>query len=127
MQSQFNSISKRQCVKAESSGLSFHDIVNKSDGDRRKALSDLVANIEARIPLCFRDKRNESNKVDFLRNALLTEDWARHLLHSIGTGTHFRDLQIHEEVLAKSGNSSKPVHQPRLDRSLQYSSQRQIC
>ena len=71
MESQFNSISKQQCVKAELSGLSFQDMVDKSDGDRRKTLRDLVATMEARIPLCPRDWRNESNKVDFLQNALL--------------------------------------------------------
>ncbi len=74
MQSQFNSISIQQFVKAELSGLSFQDMVDKSDCDKRKALRDLFATIEARIPLCPRDWRNESNKVDFLRNALLTED-----------------------------------------------------
>ncbi len=115
MQSQFNSISIQQFVKAELSGLSFQDMVDKSDCDKRKALRDLFATIEARIPLCPRDWRNESNKVDFLRNALLTEDWARHHLYSIGKGTHFRELQtqlaitlqIHEEVLVRSGNSNK--------------------
>ncbi len=115
MQSQFNLISKQQCVKAELSGLSFQDMVDESDSDRRKALRDLFATIETRITLCPRDWRNESNKVDFLRNALLTEDWARQHLCRIGKGTHFRELQtqlasalqIHEEVLARSGNSSK--------------------
>ena len=115
MESQFNSVSKQQFVKAESSGLLFQDMVDKSDGDGRKALRDLFATIEARIPLCSRDWRNESNKVDFLRNALLTQGWARQHLYSIGKGTHFREvqiqlasaLQVHEEVLARSGNSSK--------------------
>ncbi len=69
-------------------------MVDKSDGDRRKALRDLVATIEARIPLCPRDWRNESNKVEFLRNALLTEDWARQLLYSFVDGTHFREQLI---------------------------------
>ena len=115
MQSQFNSTSKQQCVKADLSGFSFQNIVNKFDDDRRKALRDLVATIEARIPLCPRDWRNESNKVEFLRNALLTEGSARQHLYKIGKGAHFRELQtqlaiaaqIHAEVLAISGNSSK--------------------
>ncbi len=74
---------------------------------------DLVATIEARIPLCPRDLRNASNKVDFLRNAVLREYWARQHLYSIGKNAQFRELQtqlasalqIHEEVLARSGNS----------------------
>ncbi len=114
MKSQFNSISKQQCVKAELSGLIFEDMVDKSDGNRRQALRDLVATVEARISLCPQDWRNESNKVDFLRNALLTEGWARQHLYRTGKGTHFRELQnqlanalqIHEEVLARSGNNS---------------------
>ena len=61
MQSQFNLISKQQCVKAELSELSLQDVVDKSDGDRRKAFRGLVATIESRIPLCPRDWRNESN------------------------------------------------------------------
>ena len=115
MESQFNSVSKQQFVKTELSGLLFQDMVDKSDGEGRKTLRDLVATIEARIPLCSRDWRNEPNKVYFLRNALLTQDWARQHLYIIGKGTHFRELkiqlasalQIHEEVLARSGKSSK--------------------
>ena len=34
MKSQFNSISKQQCVKADLSGLSFRDMVDKSDGEK---------------------------------------------------------------------------------------------
>ncbi len=105
IQSQFNSIYKQQCVKAEVYGLSFQDMVHKCDGDRRKALRDLVATIEARIL-----QQNKSNKFDFLGNALLAEDWARQLLYSIGKGTHFSELttqlasalQVHEEALARS-------------------------
>ncbi len=54
-------ISKMKFVKAELSGLSFQNMVEKLDGDRRKALRGLVAAIEARIPLFPRDWRNESN------------------------------------------------------------------
>ncbi len=60
---------------------------------KKEAMRDLVATIETRIPLCHRDWRDESNKVDFLRNALPTEDLARQNLYSIGKGTHFRELQ----------------------------------
>ncbi len=74
IKSHFNSISKKQCLKAELSGLSFQNVVDKYDADRRKALCDLLSTIEARIPLCLRDWQKESNKVDFLRNLLLTED-----------------------------------------------------
>ena len=105
-------------MKAELSGLSFQDIVDKSDGERRKRLGELVATIETSIPLFPGDCRNESHKIDFLRNALLTEDWARQHLYTIGMCTQFGELQtqiasallIHEEVLARSGNSSKAGH-----------------
>ncbi len=55
MHSQFISISKQQFVKAELSGLSFQDMVDESDGERRKALRQLVATIEARILLSLRN------------------------------------------------------------------------
>ncbi len=92
------------------SAKSFEDMVDKSDGDKRKLLRDLVANIEARILLCPRDWRNKLSKV-----ALLTEDWARQHLYSIGKGTNFLELQtqlasalqIHIEVLSRIRNSSK--------------------
>ena len=82
---------------------------------QKKGIAWLVATIDARIPLCPREWKNESNKVDFLRNALLTEGRARQDLYSIGKGTHFGELQIliagalqiNEKVLARSGNSSK--------------------
>ena len=93
MQSQFNAITKQQCVKAELSGLPFQDMIEKSYGDKRKALPDLVATIDARIPLCPRDWRNESNKVEFLRYAPLTKDRAGQHLYSIGKDTHFHELQ----------------------------------
>ncbi len=64
-------------------------MVEKSDGDRRKALRDLVATVEAHIALCTRNGRNESNKFDFLRNAPLAESRASQILYSIGEGTYF--------------------------------------
>ncbi len=51
MKSLFKSISKQLCVTAELFELSFQDMVDKSDGDRRNSLRGLVACIEARI-LC---------------------------------------------------------------------------
>ncbi len=113
--SQFNSISKQQCVKVELSGSSFQGMIDKSNSDRRKALRHLIATFEPRNLLCNREWRNESNKLDLLSNALLTEYRARLLIYRIGKGTHFRQLQtqlasalqIHEEVLARSGNSNK--------------------
>ena len=115
MQLQFNSISKQQCVKAELSGWSFQDMVDKSDGDRRTILRDLVATIEARLPLYPQDSRNHSSKVEFLGNELLIEDWTRQGMYSIGNGTYFRELQsqlasslqIHEKILARRGNNSE--------------------
>ncbi len=83
MMSQFNSISKQQCVKAELSGLRFQDMVDKSDRYRRKALRDLVASIEAR----------NQKKVEFFRKAHLAKGRARQHLYSIGKGVHFRELQ----------------------------------
>ena len=107
-------------------------MVDKYDADRRKALRDLLATTEARIPLCPLDWQNESNKVDFLHNALLTGDWARQHMYGIGKGTHFRvlqtqlarALQMHEEALAELQTVSKPFPQHHLDRTIHYPSQR---
>ncbi len=65
IKSLFNSMSKQQCVQAGLSGLSFQEIVDKSDGDRRKALRDLVTTIEARITLCSHSLHTEAiiNKI----------------------------------------------------------------
>ncbi len=49
------SISKQQCIKANLSWLSFEDMVDKSDGNRRMALSDKVAYVKLRITVCPRD------------------------------------------------------------------------
>ncbi len=114
MKSQFSSIGKQQCVIVKSSGLLFKYMVQKFDGDRRKAFRELVVLIESRIPLCTRYMRNESSKVDFIQNMLLKEDWARQNLYNIGKGTHFCELQtqlacalqVHGEVQARSGISS---------------------
>ncbi len=113
--SQLHSICIQQCLKAELYGLSFQDIVDKSDDDGKMTLRDLAAAIEARISLWPRDRRNESGKVEFFCNALLTEDQSREHLYSIGKGTYFCEgqtqlasaLQMHEEVLSRGGNSCK--------------------
>ncbi len=55
MKSQFILIMKQQCVKAELSLSSFQAIANKSYGDGRKSLHDLVAQFETLIPMCTRD------------------------------------------------------------------------
>ncbi len=70
-------------MKAELSGLAFQDMVDKSSGERRTSLRELVVTIEAWISLCPRDMRTESNEVEFLHNALLAEAWARQHLYSI--------------------------------------------
>ena len=114
MKSRFNSMSELRCKIAEFSGLSFQEIVYKSNSDRRKPLQDLVAHIDAQIVPCFRDCRNESIEVEFLRNALLTADWLWQHLYSIEKSTNLRKLQsqlasdpqVHENVLAWSGSSS---------------------
>jgi len=111
MREQFHSISKQQCVKAELGSLSFKEFLKRENGDKRKAMRSLMSHIESRLPLCPENWRHETNKVDFLRKAMLSEKWALPSLYKISSETRFRSLytelanslQVHEEAKAQHG------------------------
>ncbi len=77
----------------------------KPENDKRKAFKELKNHIEKRLPLCPRTWRHESHKIGFLRDALVSEDWAANSLSRIGASPSWwvlctelgNALQIHIE------------------------------
>ncbi len=83
VEEQFNSINKQQQVKAELSSQSVEEYVGKNAGDKRAAIKALISYIEARTPLCPYNWHLKPNKVSFLRDPLVSEDWAEHILSRV--------------------------------------------
>ncbi len=92
MTERFNSASKQQQVKAELSTLSYDNFLGKTGGDKRKAFEELKNHIEKRIPLCPGTWRHGTHEIGFLRDALVTEDWAKNPLSCVGASTSWREL-----------------------------------
>ena len=109
----FNSADVQQRVKADLSTLSFIKFVEKN-GSMAKGLSSLATYIANRTPQCPPCFRSESHKVDFLKQAVLEQPWAREVLIRIKANTQFQPLytelanalQLHQEVLQKSGKTT---------------------
>lgn len=112
MQTRFNSLSKQNDVKHELLSLQFSDFVSQCNGKRPLALRALTAHIEKRFPLCPDKWSTEAHKVEFLRQALLSEEWARTLLYRVTPATKLHELtselgsilQIDEEDRAHTGS-----------------------
>ncbi len=92
MKEQFNSTSEQQQVKAELSLPSYNDFLVKAENDNRKAFKELMNHIERRLLLCTGTWRNESHKIGFLRDALLSEGRAENTLSHVGASSSCRGL-----------------------------------
>ena len=136
--SHFNSPDVQQRVKTDLSNLSLAKFADK-EGSMPKGLSALATYIANRTPQCPPCFRTEANKVDFLKQAVLDQPWAKEILVRINPVTQFQSLytelanalQLHQEVQEKTGSftprsSSSPKHskpfiyftQPRVVKSL---------
>ncbi len=91
MKDQFKSASKQQ-VKAELSELSCSKFLGRSGGDERKAFKELKNHIERRLLLCPTTWRHETHKICFLRDSLVSEDWAQNTLPRVSASTSWRGL-----------------------------------
>lgn len=120
MQSQFNSADKQQRVKAELSTVKLRTFVNQCNGSLHQGLRKLAAHIEERTPLCPPNFRFESNRVDFLRQAVISYPWAQPMLYKISPSTKFRSLftelanalQVHEESSMKNDLAASETSSP---------------
>ena len=92
MKDQFNSASTQEQVKTELSKLSYSRFLRKSGGDKRKAFKELKNHIERHLPLCPTIWRHETHKIGFLRDALMSEDWADNTLSRVGASKSWRGL-----------------------------------
>lgn len=114
MQDRLNSLSKQNNVKHELSSLTFDQFVSQSNGNCPLALRALAAHIEKDLPLCPDNWNKELHKMEFLRKALITEDWTRQILYKCNPDTKFHDLrsflasilQIDEKARALSRNTT---------------------
>lgn len=120
IRSHFNSEDAQQRVKASLSSLSFQSFVDK-EGSKSKGLRALADHISSRITECPQYIRNEASMVDFLRSAVIGEDWATRTLEGVNSSTEFQNfysmlanaLQIHTEkelLHGKQGQSGTPVN-----------------
>ncbi len=92
MKDQFNSANKQQQVMADLFKLSYSSFLTKSGGDKRKALKELKDHIERRLPLCTTTWRHETHKNGFLRDTLVSEDWAEKTLSRVDASTSWQGL-----------------------------------
>lgn len=117
MMDQFNSLTKQQNVKNELQALTFAGFVRKAVGNRLLAITSLCAHIESRLPLCPDMWRFETNKVDFLRSAIVSQDWACAVLSRVNMETKFRKLlseleavlQIQEEAEQRNDDGTQSI------------------
>ena len=106
----FNSPDVQQRVKTDMSTLSLTKFADK-EGSIPKGLSALATYIANRTPQCPPCFRTEANKVDFLKQAVLDQSWAKEILVRINPGTQFQSLytelanalQLHQEVQQRTG------------------------
>lgn len=106
----FNSPDVQYRVKTELSKLKLKTFSEKHGSDR-KGLCFLAAHISDRISQCPPHCQGESNQVDFLRNAVLGQPWAKEILRDIKPSTEFqtlytdlaKSLQVHEEEAESKG------------------------
>lgn len=117
MRRQFHSLTKQQNVKAELSSLKFQDFVQHNNGNRKLALRSLTSCIEQKVPLYPKEWQKESFKVEFLRGALLKENWAINMLHEITCETQFRPLVIKFESLLQIKEKAEGISFATLARS----------
>ena len=117
IQNHFNGVDKQQRIKAELSTLTLDSFTRKNHGNLREGLAELATYITNRTPQCPPNFRSEQNKIDFLRQAVIGNDWAKNVLCNIGPSTRFQQfylelataLQVHEESArrkATPGSSS---------------------
>ena len=129
--SHFNSPDVQQRVKADLSTLSLKQFAEK-EGSMAKGLSSLAAYIANRVPQCPPCFRSESNKVDFLKQAVLDQPWAREILVRIKPSTEFQPLytelanalQLNQEVEQRTqGSHSQPRESTKTSKPFIYFTQ----
>ena len=89
------------------------DFISKHE-TKPKALSALASYISNRFPQCPSTYRHEFHRVDFLKNALMSESWASSILMRVNQQTQYQAfytelanaLQFHEELKAHSNINS---------------------
>ena len=109
----FNSADVQQRVKADLMTLSLAKFSEKHGG-MPKGLSSLANYIANRTPQCPPSFRSELNKIDYLKQEVIDQPWARDTLVRISPTTQFQSLytelanalQLHEEVQRRSAGSS---------------------
>ncbi len=92
MKHQFNSGSKQQQVKTELFKLKFETFLKESNYDKRKAIRELKNHIVKRAQLCLSNWRDESHKMSFLPDALVSQSWAENTLSHMNDCINWREL-----------------------------------
>lgn len=73
------------------SSLKFDKFLEKSGSPHEalKSILDYIRNKSKQVPADF---RSEGQKIQYLKNAIMTQEWAEFPLQSIGVNTTFKDL-----------------------------------
>lgn len=112
MLSHFNSPDVQARVKNELRTLKFQTFVTQN-GTKAKALSAIASYIANRSRKCPPSYSHETHRVEFMKNALIKEAWAKPILMEITDSTKFQQLytklanalQFHEESEGNSTNA----------------------
>ena len=112
----FSSPNVQQRIKADLSTVRLFDF-SKKMGSNAKGLSSLATYSTNRVPQCPPSLCSEANKVEFLKQAVLDQPWARDTLVRISPSTMFQHLytelanalQLYEEVEKRSGRKDIEV------------------
>lgn len=116
----FNSPDVQARVKNELLSIKFETFINK-EGSKPKALSAMASHIANRSRKCPPAYSHESHRVEFLKKALMKEEWAKVILLEVNETTNYQQLytrlanalQFHEESTADTENETKkPSNKP---------------
>ena len=129
----FNSPDVQQRVKTDFSNLSLSTFAEK-EGSITKGLSALRTYISSRTPQCPPSFRTKANKVEFLKQAVLTQPWAKDIVVRINPGTRFQSvytelanaLQLHQEIQSKGGNPPRTASGSKYSKPFIYFTQPRV-
>lgn len=120
----FNPENTQTRIKDELSTLRLEDF-SKKEGSTRGGLKKLIAYIRDKSALCPESHRHESHRVDFLKEAIIGNDWADSILSKVDNNTSYQSLgndllkklQFEEKKKLKQGSMKKPTDEHQDDSS----------
>lgn len=106
----FNSPDVQARVKNELRTLKFQTFLNNA-GTKPKELSMIASHIANRSRKCPPAYSHETHRVEFLKNALIKEPWAKNILLEINESTKYQSLYTKPPNALQFFEESKSTHE----------------